>query len=62
MSRTWTTGSVTLKGDYGIDGSNRMSTVTNWDPFTSRELVVTLHCTADESKAAFREVLGNPED
>jgi hypothetical protein len=35
----------------GTDASNGFSTATNWDPFSSHELVIRLHCTTDLSKA-----------
>jgi hypothetical protein len=35
----------------GTDASKGASTATNWDPFTSHELVVNLHCTLDWGKA-----------
>ena len=36
---------------YGTDASKGASTATNWDPFSSHELVVNLHCTVDWGKA-----------
>jgi hypothetical protein len=36
---------------HGTDASTGASTATNWDPFTSHELVVNLHCTVDWGKA-----------
>ena len=58
---------VTITGtdyDHGYGGNKNsnpikgtlshvgVSTATNWDPFSSRELVVKLHCTTDLSKAS----------
>ena len=35
----------------GTDPVRGFSTATNWDPFTSHDLVINLHCTTDLSKA-----------
>lgn len=36
----------------GTDAARDSSTATNWDPFTSHELVINLKCTTDLTKAA----------
>ena len=35
----------------GTDASGGFSTATNWDPFSSHELIIRLHCTTDLTKA-----------
>ncbi len=39
---------------FYLDGTDRAgnATATNWDPFSSRELIINLHCTTNPSKAA----------
>ncbi len=49
--RTYQPNSVESWLHHGTDASKGASTATNWDPFTSHELVVNLHCTVDWGKA-----------
>lgn len=39
---------------FKLEGTDRAgnASATNWDPFSSRELVINLHCTTDPGKAA----------
>jgi len=48
----WNVGSQTWQGNDGIDASQGSATAANWDPFSSRELVVTPHGTTDPAQAA----------
>jgi hypothetical protein len=51
-----------IRANYGTDALKGNSTATNWDPFSSHELVVNLHCTTDPSQASLRpEIPGFPE-
>lgn len=45
---------TTLGTTYKLEGTDRAGngTATNWDPISSRELVINLHCTTDPGKAA----------
>jgi hypothetical protein len=55
-------GSGGLRANYGTDAMKGNSTATNWDPFSSHELVVKLHCTTDPSQASMKtEIPGFPE-
>ena len=36
----------------GIDSASGQSSATNWDPFSSREPAIVLHCTKDPAKAS----------
>lgn len=53
-SRSSSTEKTSLGTYFRLDGTDRAgnATATNWDPFTSRELIINLHCTTDPSKAA----------
>jgi hypothetical protein len=41
-----------LHANYGTNGVAGWSYATNWDPFSSHQLVVKLHCTTDPSRAS----------
>jgi hypothetical protein len=43
-----------LGTDVRLDGTDWLGNAgaTNWDPFTTRELIINLHCTTDPGKAA----------
>ncbi len=58
MSRGWEQPDRSyLHANYGTDGNKGWSYATNWDPFSSHELVVTLHCTTDPSKASLKTTI-----
>ncbi len=50
-----------IRANYGTKEQGAYS-ATNWDPFTSHELVINLHCSTDPGKASLRpDILGFPE-
>ncbi|HEU4998278.1 MAG TPA: hypothetical protein VFT68_04980 [Lapillicoccus sp.] len=44
----------------GFDADHSYSGATNWDPFTSREIVITLHCTLDTDHAVVEDLGPSP--
>ncbi len=44
----------------GTDADHSYSGATNWDPFTSREVVVKLHCTWDTDHAVVKDLGESP--